>query len=192
MTARSRRRPVCMLVVVPVLLAMLIGVADAQSSETPRRGGVLLAGLTGLASWVFGHPLLTSTYRYFDLPVLGHVELASAVADPYERAHLRELRPALVRTRPDAGAVRDVIDKVVTADKKRGIRQYFWAEDDRTLLYMQDTDGDENFHVYGVDLTTGNVRDYTPFQGVRAGFPAAATDPAAFGQLLFTPDVTEL
>lgn len=60
-------------------------------------------------------------------------------------------------------------DKVVTADKKRGIRQYFWAEDNRTLLYMQDTDGDENFHIYGVDLSTGNVRDYTPLQGVRAG-----------------------
>ncbi|HXG58968.1 MAG TPA: S9 family peptidase [Thermoanaerobaculia bacterium] len=59
-------------------------------------------------------------------------------------------------------------DKIVTADKKRGIRQYFWARDDKTLLYMQDTDGDENFHVYGVDLTNGNVRDYTAIQGVRA------------------------
>jgi dipeptidyl aminopeptidase/acylaminoacyl peptidase len=69
-------------------------------------------------------------------------------------------------------------DKVVTADKKRGIRQYRWAENSRTLLYLQDNDGDENFHVYGADLDSGNVRDYTPFQGVRAeieetdpGFP---------------------
>jgi dipeptidyl aminopeptidase/acylaminoacyl peptidase len=59
--------------------------------------------------------------------------------------------------------------KKVTADKKRGIRQYMWAQDDRTLLYMQDSDGDENYHVYGVDLVSGNVRDLTPFQGVRAG-----------------------
>jgi len=58
--------------------------------------------------------------------------------------------------------------KIVTADKKRGIRQYSWAKDNRTLLYLQDSDGDENFHVYGVDLIGGNVRDYTPFQGVRA------------------------
>ncbi|MGZ3407653.1 MAG: S9 family peptidase, partial [Polyangia bacterium] len=58
-------------------------------------------------------------------------------------------------------------DKIVTADKKRGIRSFFWAEDDRTLLYTQDADGDENWHVYGVDLPTGNVRDYTPFQGVQ-------------------------
>jgi dipeptidyl aminopeptidase/acylaminoacyl peptidase len=59
-------------------------------------------------------------------------------------------------------------DKIVTADKRRGIRQYQWAKDNRTLLYLQDSDGDENFHVYGVDLPTGNLRDYTAFQGVRA------------------------
>ncbi|MEI7704212.1 MAG: S9 family peptidase [Deltaproteobacteria bacterium] len=58
--------------------------------------------------------------------------------------------------------------KKVTADKKRGIRQYLWAQDDRNLLYLQDSDGDENYHLFGVDLVTGNVRDLTPFQGVRA------------------------
>ena len=58
--------------------------------------------------------------------------------------------------------------KKVTADKKRGIRNYLWAQDDRTLLYLQDSDGDENYHLYGVDLVSGNVRDLTPFQGVRA------------------------
>jgi dipeptidyl aminopeptidase/acylaminoacyl peptidase len=60
-------------------------------------------------------------------------------------------------------------DKVVTADKKRGIRQYTWARDNKTLLYLQDNDGNENFHLYGVDLTTNNVRDYTPIEGTRAG-----------------------
>jgi len=58
--------------------------------------------------------------------------------------------------------------KAITADKKRGIRRYFWAEDDRTVLYLQDNEGDENFHVYGADVETGSVRDYTPFQGIRA------------------------
>ena len=59
-------------------------------------------------------------------------------------------------------------DKMVTADKKRGIRIYLWAKDNKTLLYLQDSDGDENFHVYGVDLEGGSVRDYSPFQGIRA------------------------
>ena len=58
--------------------------------------------------------------------------------------------------------------KIVTADRKRGINQYSWAKDDRTLLYLQDDDGDENFHLYGVDLNAGLVRDFTPIQGVAA------------------------
>ncbi len=63
--------------------------------------------------------------------------------------------------------------KVVTADKKRGIRSYQWAWDNRTLLYNQDNDGDENFHVFGVDLSSGLVRDLTPFPGARASVVAA-------------------
>lgn len=59
-------------------------------------------------------------------------------------------------------------DKVITADKKRGIRQYWWAKNNRTLIYAQDLDGDENFHLYGVDLNDGNVRNLTPVQGARA------------------------
>jgi dipeptidyl aminopeptidase/acylaminoacyl peptidase len=66
-------------------------------------------------------------------------------------------------------------DKVVTADKKRGIRRYLWAENSRALIYLQDSDGDENWHAYGVDLGSGNIRDYTAFQGVRADI--TATDP---------------
>ena len=73
-------------------------------------------------------------------------------------------------------------DKMLTADKKRGIRNYFWAEDNRTLLFQQDNDGDENFHVFGVDIPTGNVRDYTAIQGVRAS--VAATDPAFPNEVL--------
>ncbi len=73
-------------------------------------------------------------------------------------------------------------DKMITADKKRGIRQYFWAEDNKTVLYAQDADGDENWHGYGVDLDSGNVRDYTPFQGVQANL--VATDPGFPDEIL--------
>lgn len=66
-------------------------------------------------------------------------------------------------------------DKVVTADKKRGIRQYLWAENSKVLLYLQDSDGDENWHVYGVDLASGTVRDFTPGEKLQARL--TATDP---------------
>src|SRR5690348_16525318 len=41
-------------------------------------------------------------------------------------------------------------DKAVTADKKRGIRAWFWGQGGKMVLYQQDADGDENFHLYGV------------------------------------------
>ncbi|HEX5272418.1 MAG TPA: S9 family peptidase, partial [Gemmataceae bacterium] len=56
----------------------------------------------------------------------------------------------------------------VTADKKRGIRVHRWTYAPDTLLYMQDADGDENWHIYSVNLKSAVVRDLTPFQGVRA------------------------
>lgn len=59
-------------------------------------------------------------------------------------------------------------DAVVTKDKKRGIRQYFWQQDAEHLLYIQDQDGDENFHLYQTSLKTGSTRDLTPFSAIRA------------------------
>jgi dipeptidyl aminopeptidase/acylaminoacyl peptidase len=56
----------------------------------------------------------------------------------------------------------------VTADKKRGIRMHMWTFAPDTLLYQQDNDGDENFHIYAVNVKDGAVRDLTPFAGVRA------------------------
>ena len=44
-------------------------------------------------------------------------------------------------------------DRVVTEDTYRGIRQIFWAEDSKTLLYLQDDGGDENFHLFAVDVS---------------------------------------
>jgi dipeptidyl aminopeptidase/acylaminoacyl peptidase len=58
-------------------------------------------------------------------------------------------------------------DKAVTKDPKRGIRQYFWSKDGKFLLYMQDTGGDENFHLYATNPETKETRDLTPFEGVK-------------------------
>ncbi|WP_409525306.1 monovalent cation/H+ antiporter subunit A [Nitrincola sp. MINF-07-Sa-05] len=42
--------------------------------------GVLIAALTGMGSWLFGKPFLTSWFDYFSLPFVGKFELASAIA----------------------------------------------------------------------------------------------------------------
>jgi multicomponent K+:H+ antiporter subunit A len=41
--------------------------------------GLLLAGLTGSGAWLVQHPFLTSTFTYWNLPLLGPVPLASAL-----------------------------------------------------------------------------------------------------------------
>ena len=55
-------------------------------------------------------------------------------------------------------------DRVVTKDRSTGIRMFFWSEDNQRILYLQDTDGDENYHLYAVDLATDESRDLTPFE----------------------------
>ena len=60
----------------------------------------------------------------------------------------------------------------VSADRQRPIRRFVWGQDSRTILFSQDVKGNENWHVYGVDLETGQVRDLTPFEGVRADIVA--------------------
>ena len=42
--------------------------------------GVLVAGLTGVASWLFDVPFLTSWFDYVTLPIVGTFEVASAIA----------------------------------------------------------------------------------------------------------------
>jgi len=59
-------------------------------------------------------------------------------------------------------------DSQVTQDKRRGIRNYCWAQNSRNIIYLQDSDGDENDHVYLVDLESKNIRDLTPFLGAKA------------------------
>jgi dipeptidyl aminopeptidase/acylaminoacyl peptidase len=59
-------------------------------------------------------------------------------------------------------------DAPVTREAHRPIFLYRWAEDAEHILYLQDSDGDENWHVYSVDLKTKIVRDLTPFQGAKA------------------------
>jgi hypothetical protein len=59
-------------------------------------------------------------------------------------------------------------DTVITNDTKRGIRQYFWAENNSHLIYLQDRDGDENWHLYAVDVNARHISDITPHENIQA------------------------
>ena len=69
--------------------------------------------------------------------------------------------------------------RCVTADETRSVLHYEWTDDPRWLLYTQDDGGDENWHVYRVDLDdpTAPVVDLTPFPGIRAYFELLADRP---------------
>lgn len=41
--------------------------------------GVLIATLTGIGSWFFDRPFMTTWFDYFDIPFIGEIELASAL-----------------------------------------------------------------------------------------------------------------
>ena len=58
--------------------------------------------------------------------------------------------------------------KPVTRDIENGVRSYFWAYTNEHIVYTHDVDGDENYRVYGVDLTTGEAKLLTPLEGVQA------------------------
>jgi len=101
--------------------------------------------------------------------LFGNPEYASPMLSPDGKL--------LAYLRPDDGVmnvwcrtVGQTDDRVVTADKYRGIRQAFWAEDSTTLLYMQDDAGDENFHLFAIDATSASsaARDLTPYKGAKA------------------------
>lgn len=56
----------------------------------------------------------------------------------------------------------------ITNETIRGVESYFWANDGRHIIFCRDTFGDENWHIYSLDITTGEKRDLTPFDNVSA------------------------
>jgi dipeptidyl aminopeptidase/acylaminoacyl peptidase len=64
----------------------------------------------------------------------------------------------------------------VTDDRDRPVMSYFWSQDGRYILFVQDRAGDENHRVYAVDPTAGTAtgslapaaRDLTPYENVQA------------------------
>jgi dipeptidyl aminopeptidase/acylaminoacyl peptidase len=55
----------------------------------------------------------------------------------------------------------------VTEEKVRPIRQHFWAQHSKRILFINDSGGDENFLLYGVPPEGGQIKNFTPFQKTR-------------------------
>jgi len=64
--------------------------------------------------------------------------------------------------------------KAVSKEKTRPVWKYWWAQNGTHVLYMQDQGGNENFHLFAVDLARGTTKDLTPHKAVRAEVIAAS------------------
>lgn len=58
--------------------------------------------------------------------------------------------------------------RAVTHDRDRGVRLYAFCHDDRSLVYLQDTGGDESWRLYVLELATSQAELVTPESGVQA------------------------
>lgn len=74
----------------------------------------------------------------------------------------------------DKGVANIWVEDLATHQKRmvtraqRGIGGYRWAYDNQHLLYQSDENGNEDFHLYSVDLKSNAIRDLTPFLGIRS------------------------
>lgn len=64
--------------------------------------------------------------------------------------------------------------KPLTNDTYRGIRSYFWGYSNEHILFLQDRNGDENWRVYSVNISSGKTKDLTPFEGVQSQIQAVS------------------
>lgn len=84
---------------------------------------------------------------------------------------------------PDAGVLNVWVktigksdDRPVTEDRDRGIRWFFWAENNQQIVYDQDKGGDENWRLYSVNVDTVEEQDLTPFERTQAFLLAVERD----------------
>ncbi len=80
------------------------------------------------------------------------------------------------REKDDNGKRHIYVKEIETGDITRAIeekeelvRGYGWVNNER-MVYLMDNGGDENYHVYAVNLDGSDLKDLTPFEGVRAQF----------------------
>ena len=116
---------------------------------------------------------LTQTERMAEVPLIprdvlfGNPDKVAARLSP-DGSRLAYLAPHNGALNVWVGPVDDPSAAQPVTDDDDPIFQYWFAYDNNHVLYLQDEKQDENNHVYAVNLATGETRDLTPIDGVRA------------------------
>jgi dipeptidyl aminopeptidase/acylaminoacyl peptidase len=58
--------------------------------------------------------------------------------------------------------------RAVTSSAERPVQRYSWSYDSRTVVFLDDIGGNENYRAFAVDIETREKRDLTPLAGVNA------------------------
>ncbi|TEA06633.1 S9 family peptidase [Mycobacteroides salmoniphilum] len=111
-------------------------------------------------------PKLITVEEFFDPPVRTS---ASISPDGTKIAYLAPRKNRLNVWVQAADGDNPAEARCVTRDETRSVTGFLWVDDPRWLLYVQDSGGDENWHLYRVDLDDSDAPavDLTPFPGVR-------------------------
>lgn len=137
----------------------------------------LFLALTMIAAWAFDG---SAVVKIDDVPLIprqtlfGSPDRAAVRLSP-DGSYISFLSPKdgvmniWVAPIDDLDAARPVTD-----DRLRGITNYQWSYLDDTIIYLQDTGGDENWVLYSVNVSTGENRRLTPGEGVRANLVATS------------------
>src|SRR5699024_3822999 len=128
-----------------------------------------------------GHPSLDSyQYEIDDLIALDKGDYIYKVEDYFQRpkSSAFQLSPngkyMSFREKDDKNKRHVYVKEIKTGEVTKVIeegeelvRSYGWVNDNR-LCYAMDKGGDENYHIYAVDISGENNIDLTPYEGVQA------------------------
>ncbi|MEM1059243.1 MAG: S9 family peptidase [Verrucomicrobiota bacterium] len=117
-------------------------------------------------------PAAIAVETFFEDPKLAKVRLSP---DGQRIAFLKPHKGKLnvhVADLPATGDVTAAFEAAVpvTHDENRSVISFGWSRDGQAILYAQDKDGNEKYHVYRVDPTQPDAEaiDLTPFEDVTA------------------------
>lgn len=141
-----------------VLLLLTFAACAGRGAQTPPRSPAAVTAATLISRQI----------------IFGNPERAAARLSP-DGAHVSWLAPRDGVLNIWVAPTADIAEaRPITDDRDRGIRNYFWAYDNRHVLYVQDEAGDENWRLYSVDIESAVKKDLTPIAGVRAEIQATS------------------
>jgi dipeptidyl aminopeptidase/acylaminoacyl peptidase len=98
--------------------------------------------------------------------LFGNPEKTNPQISPYG-THMAYLAPVNNVLNVWVGTIGSDDYQPTTRDEERGVRFYFWAQDNKHIMYIQDVGGNENWRLYATNLDTHETRDLTPFENVQ-------------------------